>query len=752
MRDNGFVTQNEYALENGITIVSRTDKQGNILEANEAFIEASGYEWAELVGQPHNMLRHPDVPAAVFKDFWKTLEAGKPWSQVVKNRRKNGDHYWVVANATPVFEKGTITGYMSVRTPASRAQISAAEQAYRDIEAGHLSLSEGYISKLKDKLNPFLQFNLFTLLMVLSVILLAEVLFSIVWYQAMTVVNVFEVVSVLLIILVSVIGSRQQKSLNHYLTQLSSGQFNNEIDSRGKSLQSVTLGRLKSLQIKLGADFEGMKASLINARRIEKALNATSTNIMVVDKFRSIIFMNDSVVSLLKSAESKLQKELPHFDCSKLLHQSIDVFHKHPEKQKKLLETLDKTYITRIQVAGLSLELVVNPIFDEDSKRLGTVVEWKNMTDQLLIENNIVSIVDEASKGMLSGRIDVNGLVGFEKKLAILVNDLLESFTQTTQILNHILTSMSDGDMTQRIDTEFIGELLAMKHAVNNALNNIEMTFFQVKSGSKSLGNMSNQVAIASQDLAERTQQQAAAVEQTAASIEELTASVENSTEHTESANVLVNGAAQEAESGILVMNNTLDAMKGITELSRQVGEITSVIDSIAFQTNLLALNAAVEAARAGEHGRGFAVVAGEVRNLAQKSASAAKDISVLIHSTTEQIEGGTELVEKTNVVFQEMVTKIQKAESLVATVSSIANEQNRALEQINIAMNHLDQTTQENAALVEELSSTSANMQSEANTQAEFIDRFNVNMSSSDKTKVASLKPVMDDSQQRFL
>jgi len=340
-----------------------------------------------------------------------------------------------------------------------------------------------------------------------------------------------------------------------------------------------------------------------------------------------------------------------------------------------------------------------------------------------------MSIVSEASKGMLSGRINTEGLRGFEKKLASLVNELLGSFSVTTQTLNELLSNMSDGDMTQRINGDFIGELLTMKQAANHALTNIESTLSQVKGGAESLGDMSDQVSIASLDLADRTQQQAAAVEETAASIEELTASVENSTEQTNSANVLVHSAAGEAQSGITVMDRTLDAMKGITDLSRQIGEITSVIDSIAFQTNLLALNAAVEAARAGEHGRGFAVVAGEVRNLAQKSASAAKDISVLINSTTQQIEGGTELVEQTNEVFQGMVTKIQKVEGLVANVAATAAEQNQGLEQINIAMSHLDQTTQANAALVEELSATAGNMQSEASNQIEFISHFKVNV-----------------------
>ncbi|MDX1353239.1 MAG: PAS domain-containing protein, partial [Thiomicrorhabdus sp.] len=116
MHNSGHITQKEYRLPEGTTIVSRTDLHGNIISANEEFIEASGFAWKELVGQPHNILRHPDVPAAVFKDFWATLQQGKPWSQTVKNRRKNGDHYWVIANATPIFENGEIVGYMSVRT------------------------------------------------------------------------------------------------------------------------------------------------------------------------------------------------------------------------------------------------------------------------------------------------------------------------------------------------------------------------------------------------------------------------------------------------------------------------------------------------------------------------------------------------------------------------------------------------------------------------------------------------------------
>ncbi len=732
MRNNGAVTQKEYVLEPNTTIVSRTDTHGNILAANEAFIEASGFEWTELVGQPHNMLRHPDVPAAVFKDFWQTLQAGKPWTQVVKNRRKNGDHYWVVANATPTFENGVITGYMSVRTPATADQKSAAEQAYRDIEAGKIKLVNGNVSTFKDKLTPTLHFSTSQIIFTLASLLLLSALLPVIFHNISEIIpdivfEVFEILLFVLIILTTRSNAKQLKLLNQHITDISSGNFNNHIDSKGTSLVPKILGRLHSLQIKFSADMDDVKAALNSAKRIESALNATSSNIMVVDRFRSIIFMNDSVIDMLKSVEQELQKDLPNFNCNNLLRQNIDVFHQHPEHQKQILENLTETYKARITVGGIILDLVVDPIWGENNERLGTVVEWKNMTEQLAIEANIEQIVADASKGLLSGRIQDNHLHGFEKKLSVSVNALLESFSGTTQTLNNILSSMSGGDMTQRIEGDYIGELLTMKIAVNQALTNIETTLGQVKIGSDSIGNMSNEVAVASDDLSQRTQQQAASLEETAASMEELTSTVQHSSENTDQANTLAHSAAKEAEEGILVMDRTIEAMNDITELSKKIGEITSVIDSIAFQTNLLALNAAVEAARAGEHGRGFAVVAGEVRNLAQKSADAAKDISTLIASTTQQIEGGTKLVEQTNTVFEGMVGKIKEVENLVSDIATTAHEQSKGLEQMNTAISHLDQMTQQNAALVEELSSTAGNMHDEANQQSEFIGRFKI-------------------------
>ncbi|MEA3406112.1 MAG: methyl-accepting chemotaxis protein [Pseudomonadota bacterium] len=727
MRNNGSVTQKEYPLADGITIVSRTDLHGNIIEANEAFIEASGYDWKELVGQPHNLLRHPDVPAAVFKDFWQTLQAGKPWSQVVKNRRKNGDHYWVVANATPIFEKGEITGYMSVRAPASEEQKRSAEAAYKAIDSGSIKLINGEVDSLKDRINILNHVNLSQIIYVLSLLLLGSTVIPLQFNTGIPDI-VFETLNVLLILPIWVaayLNGKRMKTLARHITSISEGRFDNAIQTQGNSLSSQINGRLKSMQIKLGADFDDVQAALNSAKRIESALDAASSNIMVTDRFRSIIFMNQSVRTMLKEIEPEVQKSLPNFDADNLIRQSIDVFHQNPHHQQSIIDDLTTTHNARIKLGKETVDLIVDPIFDDQGNRIGTVAEWKRMTAQLAIEEDISNIVGYAAKGGLSERIHTEKLTGFEKKLSISINQLMDSFGNISQDLNKILSKMSAGDLTQRMEGELEGELLAMKVAVNNALSNIALTFGKVKQGSQEIGNMSKEVAVASDDLSGRTQQQAAFLEQTAASMEQLTSSIQLSSEHTDKANELSHGTAEQAENGIAVMQKTMDAINGINSLSKQIGEITNVIDSIAFQTNLLALNAAVEAARAGEHGRGFAVVASEVRNLAQKSAASSKEISTLINSASAQIESGAELANQTDTVFREMVNRIHEVEKLVSDVSTTTAEQAKGVSEVNDALNNLDQMTQQNAALVEELSATAANMSDQATIQAEFVDRF---------------------------
>lgn len=729
MKDNGEVTQKEYVVDDSITIVSTTDIHGNIVSANEYFVEVSGYAWSDLVGKPHNILRHPDVPAAVFKDFWKTLKAGKPWSQTVKNRRKNGDHYWVVANATPIFEKGKITGYLSVRVAATRQEISAAEVAYKAVESGQVKLTGGKVISFSEKYNPSNHINpskLIGLLVILSIFLAGLYLYTDFLPRLF-----FEVSTVFLLLNIWYISWRNQQKtqkIADVLTAVSEGSFSNSINDYGDTILAEAASRLKSMQIKLGSDINTSKELLNSSQRVQSALRASSASVLVADRFNDIIFVNDAAKALFKKIRPQLEQLMPGLNAGDtIIRNNLEIFFKSTDNPKYLIDNLQQVLQYRLENKELVLDLLVGAVEDEQGVRIGTVLEIKDMTAKIAIERNIESIVSKASTGILKNRINTEGLTGFEFKISNSINQVLNSFSDTSAQLSDILTRMSHGDLNSRMESDLQGEMLAMKTAINNSLRNVEMTLARVKQGSIDIGSLASEVSVSSHSLSERTQQQAASLEETSSSLEQLNASVQQASGNIAETHQLSKKASIEAKEGIEVMQQTITAMDKINQVSVEIGNITSVIDALAFQTNLLALNAAVEAARAGEHGRGFAVVASEVRNLAQKSAESSKEINNLIALSAEQISSGSKLVNETSAVFEAMVGKIQQVEQLVKEVSVTTAEQAEGINQITLAVTSLDSMTQKNAALVEELSATAISMDEQSTNQISFIGRFKI-------------------------
>src|SRR5471032_620787 len=255
--------------------------------------------------------------------------------------------------------------------------------------------------------------------------------------------------------------------------------------------------------------------------------------------------------------------------------------------------------------------------------------------------------------------------------------------------------------------------------------DNLLQVVGQVRQGTDTIATASNEIAAGNLDLSARTEQQASSLEQTAASMEELTSTVKQNADSAREANQLAVSASEIAQKGGMVVSQVVDTMDAINASSRKIVDIIGVIDGIAFQTNILALNAAVEAARAGEQGLGFAVVASEVRNLAQRSATAAKEIKTLISNSVEQVGTGSKLVEQAATTMEDVVVSVRRVTDIMGEITAAGRQQSSGIEQVNIAITQMDAVTQQNAALVEEATAASQSMQDQAAALAQLVTVF---------------------------
>jgi len=299
------------------------------------------------------------------------------------------------------------------------------------------------------------------------------------------------------------------------------------------------------------------------------------------------------------------------------------------------------------------------------------------------------------------------------------------SITRPIDAAVKIAQTVAAGDLTSHIDVTSRDETGQLLHALKNMNKSLQNIVSQVRRGTDTIATASVQIASGNMDLSARTEQQASSLEETASSMEELTSTVKQNADNARQANSLARAASDVASKGGAVVLEVVGTMNSINESSRKIVDIISVIDSIAFQTNILALNAAVEAARAGEQGRGFAVVAAEVRNLAQRSAGAAKEIKILIGDSVEKVEAGTKLVDQAGATMDEVVESVKRVTDIISEITTANQEQTAGIEQINIAITEMDNVTQKNAALVEEAAAASEALQDQASNLAQVVSMF---------------------------
>lgn len=519
MRTNLPITQREYAFPAGQALVSTTDLQGRILYCNPAFIEVSGYIREELLGQPHNMIRHPDMPEEAFRDMWQTIESGQPWSGLVKNRRKNGDHYWVMANVTPLLDGDRPVGYMSVRTLPDRQQVSEAETLYARMR---------------------------------------------------------------------------------------------EAASRGSGGPRLQAGRLAP---------QGVLA------------------------------------------------------CG--------------------LDRLQGDGHWRTQALCL----------------LGVAGGWGGAQ---LMSRWPGQLAATAAAALLAAGVSVG-------VAALIRRQNQEPLKELLRFANRLAA----GDLTGQLSTGQPGLSGRLARALNQLSVNLMAIVGDTRAGVERLRHTSHDLASGNRNLAERTESQASSLEQTSASMAEITETVRHSADTARDVADVARQAADVTARSTEAVKEVTVTVEAIADASRRIREITQVIDGIALQTNLLALNAAVEAARAGEQGRGFGVVAGEVRQLAQRTSVAAREIKDLIEDAGLKVEAGSEQTRRACGTMEEAQAAVQRMSELVAGISAGASEQLNGISQINEAVSHMDQLTQKNAALVDELSSASETVTGQAQAVTEAVAVF---------------------------
>jgi len=367
-------------------------------------------------------------------------------------------------------------------------------------------------------------------------------------------------------------------------------------------------------------------------------------------------------------------------------------------------------------VTALETELI--PAMKEYSARVNAVA-----THQRDVINRSAAIVDEQYR---SGRAILIAVGVLALLVGIIASwRLSDGITRPLRRAVQATSAVAAGDLSTHVEVDRKDEIGQLLQGLHDMSQNLLKTVREVRSGADTIATASSEIATGNLDLSSRTEQQAGSLEETASAMEELTSTVRQNADNARQANELAASASEVATQGGNVVGQVVTTMESINESSRKIVDIISVIDGIAFQTNILALNAAVEAARAGEQGRGFAVVASEVRSLAQRSASAAKEIKALINDSVEKVGSGSKLVAQAGNTMSEVVLSVKRVTEIVGEITVAGQEQSEGIEQINLAITQMDETTQQNAALVEQAAAAAQSLQDQADRLAQVVGIF---------------------------
>ncbi len=488
--------------------------------------------------------------------------------------------------------------------------------------------------------------------------------------------------------------------------------------------------------IGLSIEFKNVTAEREGAEKAAMLLSlveAEEANVVTADKNSIITYLNPALKSLLKSYETEFRKQFPNFDSNQLIGEPLDSIHKdsnHPDGIINNIKTFP--FKTDINVAGLEFGLNAMALLDNEGNHIGCAVEWIDNNARVRYRDEVQKLINNCQEGNLQNRGDVEKMDEVYRPMLRGINDIIEAITEPIKEIQEQLEGVAKGNLTSYVTGDYKGDHEALKKSLNNTLDSLNTILRQVNSSAGQMASGATQVSDSSQAISQGATEQAASLEEITSSMTEMGSQVKQNAENANQANQLVGAARGSAENGNNRMKDMVSAMTEIEESSQNIQKIIKVIDEIAFQTNLLALNAAVEAARAGVHGKGFAVVAEEVRNLAARSANAAKETTELIEGSIKKVTNGTELANSTATALGEIVDGVSKVTDLVGEIAAASNEQAQGISQVNEGLIQLDKVTQQNTASAEESASASVELSGQASQLQELLKQFTLSQKSS--------------------
>ncbi|MGJ5216405.1 methyl-accepting chemotaxis protein [Bradyrhizobium oligotrophicum] len=703
---------------------------GTILDANDNFLNALGYSLAEIKGQHHSMFVDPAYRQShEYRMFWDKLGRGEYDAGQYKRIGKGGREVWIQASYNPMMDsKGkpyrvvkcaTDITEQVMRNADFSGQIAAISKAQAVIEftmdGKVLNANENFLNTLGYTLGEIKGQH--------------HSMFVDAAYRSSNDYRMFW----------DKLG-RGEYDAGQYKRIGKGGKevwiqasYNPIMGPDGRPFKVVKYATDITEEVIRTADFSGQLAAIGKAQAVieftmdGKVLNANEN------------FLNTLGYTL---GEIKGQHHSMFVDAA---YRSSNDYRMFWDKLAR--GEYDAGQYKRLGKGGKEvwIQASYNPIMGPDGRPIKVVKYATDVTEQVKAAQaleatvgQIQSVVAAAKANDLEPRISMAGKSGDLGELCSGVNGLLDTMAAQAKAaealriaagqIQDAVASAKQNDLRPRIPMDNkAGEIQELCGGVNGLLDTMSSIIGDVADSSHTLSSAAREIATGNTDLSQRTEEQAASLEETAASMEELTSTVRQNAENAQQANKLASSASDVAIKGGSVVAEVVQTMDGITQASRKIADIIGVIDEIAFQTNILALNAAVEAARAGDQGRGFAVVAAEVRNLAQRSANAAKEIKGLISDSVSKVESGSRLVDTAGKTMEEIVQSVKRVTDIMAEISAASQEQRGGIEQVNNAVTQMDKVTQQNAALVEQAAAAAKSMEEQTRSMAEMVGRFMV-------------------------